>query len=177
MKESLATFRKAVNESADLQEKIKGGTDLVELGKENGHDFSAEAGRNSGLRRTSGFRRGTHWVRVGGGFGRVGTAKRERHIREGLRLVNEILTIRREGVTEFELEAVAGGSVDGNESNIGPKAYWGKERRYQRPTKNFRMMMMVNSPSSRWTRFRAAEDVTEEDPTGQINGVNSGAGV
>ena len=42
MKESLATFRKAVNESADLQEKLKGGTDLVELGKENGHDFSAE---------------------------------------------------------------------------------------------------------------------------------------
>ena len=25
-----------------MQEKIKGGTDLVELGKENGHDFSAE---------------------------------------------------------------------------------------------------------------------------------------
>ena len=42
MKESLATFRKAVNESADLQEKIKAGADLVELGKENGHDFSAE---------------------------------------------------------------------------------------------------------------------------------------
>jgi predicted ribosomally synthesized peptide with nif11-like leader len=42
MKESLSTFRKAVNESADLQEKIKGGTDIVELGKENGHDFSAE---------------------------------------------------------------------------------------------------------------------------------------
>ena len=42
MKESLATFRKAVNESADLQEKIKAGTDLVELGKENGHDFSEE---------------------------------------------------------------------------------------------------------------------------------------
>jgi predicted ribosomally synthesized peptide with nif11-like leader len=42
MKESLSTFRKAVNESADLQEKLKGGTDLVELGKENGHDFSAE---------------------------------------------------------------------------------------------------------------------------------------
>ena len=42
MKESLATFRKAVNDSADLQEKLKGGTDLVELGKENGHDFSAE---------------------------------------------------------------------------------------------------------------------------------------
>ena len=42
MKESLAAFRKAVNESADLQEKIKGGADLVELGKENGHDFSEE---------------------------------------------------------------------------------------------------------------------------------------
>ena len=42
MKESLAAFRKAVNESADLQEKIKAGTDLVELGKENGHDFSEE---------------------------------------------------------------------------------------------------------------------------------------
>ena len=42
MKESLATFRKAVNESADLQEKIKDGTDLVELGKENGHEFSGE---------------------------------------------------------------------------------------------------------------------------------------
>ena len=42
MKESLATFRKAVNESADLQEKLKGGTDLVELGKENGCDFSQE---------------------------------------------------------------------------------------------------------------------------------------
>ena len=42
MKESIATFRKAVNESADLQEKIKGGTSIVELGKENGHDFSEE---------------------------------------------------------------------------------------------------------------------------------------
>ena len=42
MKESLATFRKAVNESADLQEKLKEGTDLVELGKENGYDFSQE---------------------------------------------------------------------------------------------------------------------------------------
>ena len=42
MKESLANFRKAVNESADFQKKIKGGADLVELGKENGHDFSEE---------------------------------------------------------------------------------------------------------------------------------------
>ena len=42
MKESLAIFRKAITESADLQEKLKGGTDIVELGKENGHDFSQE---------------------------------------------------------------------------------------------------------------------------------------
>ena len=35
MKESLATFRKAVNESADLKEKLKGGKDLVELGNGN----------------------------------------------------------------------------------------------------------------------------------------------
>ena len=35
-------WRHSVNESADLQEKIKHGADLVELGKENGHDFSAE---------------------------------------------------------------------------------------------------------------------------------------
>ena len=42
MKESLENFRKAVNESADFQKKIKGGADLVELGKENGHDFSQE---------------------------------------------------------------------------------------------------------------------------------------
>ena len=42
MKESLATFRKAITESDDLQEKLKSGTDLVELGKENGHDFTQE---------------------------------------------------------------------------------------------------------------------------------------
>jgi predicted ribosomally synthesized peptide with nif11-like leader len=42
MKESVAKFRKAVNESDDLQEKLKSGADLVELGKENGHDFSEE---------------------------------------------------------------------------------------------------------------------------------------
>ena len=49
MKESISLFRKAVNDSADLQEKCnsikaRGGTeqDLVELGKENGHEFSAE---------------------------------------------------------------------------------------------------------------------------------------
>ena len=43
MKESLAKFRKEVNESADLQAKIKGcTTNLVELGKENGYDFSVD---------------------------------------------------------------------------------------------------------------------------------------
>jgi predicted ribosomally synthesized peptide with nif11-like leader len=84
MKESLATFRKAVNESADLQEKLKGGTDLVELGKENGHDFSAED---------------------------VTAAYKELQDDDDGEL------------TEFEMAAVAGGSVDGNESNIGPKAY------------------------------------------------------
>jgi predicted ribosomally synthesized peptide with nif11-like leader len=70
MKESLATFRKAVNESADLQEKLKGGTDLVELGKENGHDFSAE----------------------------------------DVTAAYEELQDSEEGLTEFELEAVSGGS-------------------------------------------------------------------
>ena len=49
MKESITLFRQAINDSADLQEKCnsikaRGGTeqDLVELGKENGHEFSAE---------------------------------------------------------------------------------------------------------------------------------------
>ena len=69
MKESLATFRKAVNESADLQEKIKAGADLVELGKENGHDFSAE----------------------------------------DVQAAYEELQGSEEGLTEFELEAAAGG--------------------------------------------------------------------
>ena len=53
MKESITLFRQAINDSADLQEKCnsikaRAGTeqeglkDLVELGKENGHEFSAE---------------------------------------------------------------------------------------------------------------------------------------
>ena len=46
MNQTLVDFRKEVSESpelqAELQEKIKGGADLVELGRENGHDFSAE---------------------------------------------------------------------------------------------------------------------------------------
>ena len=42
MNETLTNFRKAVSESTDLQDKIKGGADLVALGKENGYDFSQE---------------------------------------------------------------------------------------------------------------------------------------
>ncbi len=42
MNETLTSFRQAVSESTDLQEKVKGGADLVALGKENGYDFTLE---------------------------------------------------------------------------------------------------------------------------------------
>ena len=42
MNETLTNFRQAVAESADLQEKVKAGADLVALGKENGYEFSQE---------------------------------------------------------------------------------------------------------------------------------------
>ena len=42
MNEILTNFRKAVAESADLQEKVKAGADLVALGKENGFEFTQE---------------------------------------------------------------------------------------------------------------------------------------
>ena len=42
MNETLTNFRKAVADSTDLQEKVKGGADLVALGKENGYDFTLE---------------------------------------------------------------------------------------------------------------------------------------
>ena len=42
MNETLTKFRNAVSDSTDLQDKIKGGADLVALGKENGYDFSQE---------------------------------------------------------------------------------------------------------------------------------------
>ena len=42
MNQTLTNFRQAVSESADLQEKVKGGADLVALGKENGYEFSQE---------------------------------------------------------------------------------------------------------------------------------------
>ena len=42
MNETLTNFRQAVADSADLQEKVKAGADLVELGKENGYEFTQE---------------------------------------------------------------------------------------------------------------------------------------
>ena len=42
MKDTLTNFRKAVSDSTDLQEKVKGGADLVALGKENGYEFTQE---------------------------------------------------------------------------------------------------------------------------------------
>ena len=42
MNETLTNFRKAVADSADLQEKVKAGADLVALGKENGFEFTQE---------------------------------------------------------------------------------------------------------------------------------------
>ena len=42
MNQTLTNFRKAVSDSSDLQEKIKGGADLVVLGKENGYEFTLE---------------------------------------------------------------------------------------------------------------------------------------
>ena len=42
MNETLTNFRQAVADSADLQEKLLAGADLVALGKENGYDFTQE---------------------------------------------------------------------------------------------------------------------------------------
>ena len=42
MNETLTKFRQAVADSADLQEKVKAGADLVALGKENGFEFTQE---------------------------------------------------------------------------------------------------------------------------------------
>jgi predicted ribosomally synthesized peptide with nif11-like leader len=40
--ETLTNFRQAVADSTDLQEKVRGGADLVTLGKENGYEFTQE---------------------------------------------------------------------------------------------------------------------------------------
>ena len=42
MNETLTKFRQAVADSTDLQEKVRGGADLVALGKENGYEFTQE---------------------------------------------------------------------------------------------------------------------------------------
>ena len=42
MNETLTNFRQAVADSTDLQEKVRGGADLVALGKENGYDLTRE---------------------------------------------------------------------------------------------------------------------------------------
>ena len=70
MNETLTNFRKAVSDSADLQEKVKAGADLVALGKENGYDFTLE------------------------------------ELESGWKQLQE----SEEGLTEFELDVVSGGS-------------------------------------------------------------------
>ena len=42
MNETLTNFRQAVADSTDLQEKVRGGADLVALGQENGYEFTQE---------------------------------------------------------------------------------------------------------------------------------------
>ena len=42
MNKTLTNFRQAVADSNELQEKVRGGADLVALGKENGYDFTQE---------------------------------------------------------------------------------------------------------------------------------------
>jgi len=42
MNQTLTSFRQAVSNSTDLQEKVKAGADLVALGKENGYEFTQE---------------------------------------------------------------------------------------------------------------------------------------
>ena len=42
MNQTLTSFRQAVADNADLQEKVKASADLVALGKENGLEFTQE---------------------------------------------------------------------------------------------------------------------------------------
>ena len=42
MNETLTNFRQAVADSTDLQEMVRGGADLVALGKEHGYEFTQE---------------------------------------------------------------------------------------------------------------------------------------
>ena len=70
MNETVTNFRQAVADSTDLQEKVRGGADLVALGKENGYEFTQEE-------LTAGWKQ---------------------------------LQESDEGLTEFELDVVSGGS-------------------------------------------------------------------
>ena len=70
MNETLTSFRQAVADSTDLQEKVKAGADLVALGKESGFEFTQE------------------------------------ELESGWKELQE----SDEGLTEFELDVVAGGS-------------------------------------------------------------------
>ena len=76
MNETLTKFRQAVSGSTDLQDKIKGGADLVALGKENGYEFTQE------------------------------------ELNTGWKELQE----SDEGLTEFELDVVAGGRGGGGGS-------------------------------------------------------------
>ena len=71
MNDTLTKFRQAVSDSTDLQEKVKGGADLVALGKENGYEFTQE------------------------------------ELESGWKELEE----SDEGLTEFELEVVSGGTL------------------------------------------------------------------
>ena len=70
MNQTLTKFRNAVADSADLQEKVKAGADLVALGKESGFEFT------------------------------------QKELESGW----EELQKSDEGLTDFELDVVAGGS-------------------------------------------------------------------
>jgi predicted ribosomally synthesized peptide with nif11-like leader len=70
MNEAVMKFRQELSDSVELQEKVKGGADLVALGKENGYEFSQE------------------------------------ELESGWKQLQE----SDEGLTEFELDVVSGGS-------------------------------------------------------------------
>ena len=108
MNESLTNFRQAVADSTDLQEKVRGGADLVALGKENGYDFTLE------------------------------------ELEAGWKELQE----SDEGLTEFELDVVAGGQGSGN-----GKCCWVAREVYGETNPQwllFRRWLLGDSPS--WFR-------------------------
>jgi len=108
MNQTLTNFRQAVADSADLQEKVKAGADLVALGKENGYEFTQE------------------------------------ELNAGWKQLQE----SDEGLTEFELDVVAGG---GGESRRG--CCWVAREVYGEANPQwllFRRWLLGDSPS--WFR-------------------------